>query len=121
MKQLHAVRDLAASYAAGRLLVEPWEAEVESKKYRLRWWIKAICFVKLPHALGKLAHRARVENGHRKTLFAKQSKGTLFVAAGGFHGHQIDLMGLAEGPKRGDSVGVVGELGERALRADARV
>jgi hypothetical protein len=45
----------------------------------------------------------------------------LFVIAGSFDGHQIDLMGLAEGPKRGDSVGVVGELGERALRADARV
>ena len=92
MKQLHAVRDLAASYAAGRLLVEPWEAEVESKKYRLRWWIKAICFVKLPHALSKLAHRAGVENGHRYALFREQGEGPLFVASGGFHGHQIDMM-----------------------------
>jgi len=121
MKQLHAVRDLAASYAAGRLLVEPWEAEVESKKYRLRWWIKAICFVKLPHALSKLAHRAGVEDGCRNALLGKQSKGPLFLAASGFHGYQLDLMGEAKAGQRSDSLCCVGKLGVRAFPANARV
>jgi hypothetical protein len=45
----------------------------------------------------------------------------LFVAAGGFHGRQLDLMRLTEGPQRMDAICRVGKLGERAFTANARV
>ena len=43
------------------------------------------------------------------------------VAAGGFHGYQLNLVSLAEGGQRGDALRVVGERSEGALAADARL
>ncbi|MGA9060593.1 MAG: hypothetical protein WB341_02905, partial [Terracidiphilus sp.] len=48
-------------------------------------------------SLSELAHRARVQDGHRQALFCQLHKGPLFVTAGSFHGHQIGLMRLAKG------------------------
>ena len=62
-----------------------------------------------PHALGELAYGTRVEDGHRQSLFRELREGLLLVAAGGFHGDELDLMGMAEGGQFCDSFGVVGE------------
>ncbi len=81
--------------------------------------IDAIGLFQPPHALGKLAHRARVEDGRRQTGFRQLRKGLLLVAAGGFHGHQFHLVLTTEDRQRGDAFRVVGERRRGALPADA--
>jgi hypothetical protein len=73
------------------------------------------------HALGKLAHRARVEDGDSQALLGQLCEGLLLITAGRFHGHQFNLMCLAEGGQCDDALGVVGERGGGALVADAHL
>ncbi len=99
-----------------------------SQAQRLRWFgpgvpgdharIDGVCLLQPAHALGELAHRARVHDGHGKVLFGQLREGLLFVAAGGFHGHQLNLMSVAEGGQCGDAFQVVEERSGGAVAAD---
>jgi len=81
--------------------------------------VDAIGLFQPAHAFGELAHRARVQDGDAQTLFREQGKSLLLVPAGGFHGHQLGPMRLAECRQFGNAFGVVGERVGRALLADA--
>ena len=48
------------------------------------------------------------------------AKGSLFVTAGGFHGHQFYVMVMTEGGQRGDALGAVGKCGFGSVLSDAR-
>ena len=74
------------------------------------------------HALGELADGAGVEDGDGQTvLLGEQGEGLALVASGGFHRHQIDLVGVAEIGQLGDAGGGVGEALGRAGAADGGV
>ncbi len=72
------------------------------------------------HALRELAHGTRVDHRHRQAVSGQLGKGSLFVAAGGFHGDQCNLMGLTEGSQLCDAFRAVGETGCGAVLSDAR-
>jgi hypothetical protein len=71
--------------------------------------VDGIGFFQRTHALGELADGAGVEDGHAKALPGEQGEGLLFVASGGFHGHQMGLVGAAKGRQSVDSGGVIGK------------
>ena len=81
--------------------------------------VQGIGFFHLTHALGEAAHRAWVEDGHRQALFPEQGEGSLLVASGGFHGHQLHLVGAAKGGQSVDAFGGVGKCAGRSVAADA--
>ena len=80
--------------------------------------VDGVCFLKRAHALCELADGAWVEDGDGEMLLGEQQEGLLFVAAGGFHGDQFDVVLLAEGGQMLDAFRVVGENGLCAARAD---
>lgn len=68
------------------------------------------------HALSELADRTRVQEGDGEAMAGQQRKGRAFVAASGFHRHEVDLVKLTEGDQKSDAFGVVGEARGRAVR-----
>jgi hypothetical protein len=61
----------------------------------------------------------RIEDGNRQTGRGQLGKGQLLVAARGFHGHQLDLVLVAENGQRGEPFYAVGETIGGAIGADA--
>jgi hypothetical protein len=71
-----------------------------------------------PHRLGKAAHRARVDDGHRHAIGPQQAKGQPLVPAGCLHRHQACVVLPAERRQRRDPLGHLLEAARRSSAAD---
>jgi hypothetical protein len=80
--------------------------------------IDMICLLQQAHPFGKVAHRARIENGHAQTVGPQKCKRLPLISARGLHGHQLHMMLFGKRQPTQNSVSTVGEAAGRPLGAD---
>lgn len=80
--------------------------------------IDAIGFLQPPHAFGKAAHRARVENGYRQIQSPELAEGLFFISTGSLHGHQFDAVLVAEVSQLSDAFYDIRETALRPIATD---